>query len=302
MTSTFFAALVTATDASERRADAAPIAELWVEPGADRDLFHGVGGPRLAPRGDWLFEVTAVKRSGFSDGYDLKSPDGREWSAKFPPEAHSEVTASRLHWGIGYHQPPVYLLLRWEADGAVTPNPQLPARFREDKPDLHGLARESDWSYHRNPFVGTVQLKGLLILQAMLGNRDLKDEQNAIYSLTAPREGASRWYVVRDLGQSLGRTSMRGTREGDVEAFARLPFIASVSDGRVRFAQIDSRVSDLYADIRPADVRWLCRRLARLTDAQLADAFRAGGYPDADARRFILRLKQKIVEGLSLKG
>ena len=49
-------------------------------------------------------------------------------------------------------------------------------------------------------------------------------------------------------------------------------------------------------------MRWICGRLQRLSDAQWRDAFRAGGYPPDDAERFIRRLKQKIAEGLALKG
>jgi hypothetical protein len=58
----------------------------------------------------------------------------------------------------------------------------------------------------------------------------------------------------------------------------------------------------LFGDITPADVRWICGRLQRLTDEQWQQAFRAGGYTKADADRFIGRLKQKIAEGMALKG
>jgi hypothetical protein len=57
----------------------------------------------------------------------------------------------------------------------------------------------------------------------------------------------------------------------------------------------------LFADIRPADVRWICERLDTLTDRQWQDAFRAGGIEPRAADRFIRRLKQKIAEGLALE-
>jgi hypothetical protein len=47
-------------------------------------------------------------------------------------------------------------------------------------------------------------------------------------------------------------------------------------------------------------VKWICRRLQALTDAQWQDAFRAGGYAPELANRFIRRMKQKIDEGLAL--
>jgi hypothetical protein len=42
--------------------------------------------------------------------------------------------------------------------------------------------------------------------------------------------------------------------------------------------------------------------MQRLTDAQWHDAFRAGNYSDADAERFIRRLKQKIDDGLARRA
>jgi hypothetical protein len=68
----------------------------------------------------------------------------------------------------------------------------------------------------------------------------------------------------------------------------------------VRF-EYHGRHKALLAHITPADVRWICERLARLTNDQMHDAFRAAGYPTVTADRFIRRLEQKIAEGLQLK-
>jgi hypothetical protein len=279
----------------------AQIAELWVEPRPGRDLYWGVGGKPLAPNPSARYTVIEIKRSGFSKGYDLKDKKGREWSAKFPPEASTEVVASRLHWGIGYHQPPIYYVAEWHADKATSPNPQLPARFREKSPELHGLEAKGDWSFYQNPFVGTVEFSGLLVLQAMLGNSDLKDSNTAIYVLDDVAEHARRWYVVRDLGHTFGRTGIIDAPRNDVEIFEQTPFIRGVANGRVKL-DWRGRYAALFENIRPADVRWICARLAKLTDNQWEDAFRAGGYAPQTAQRFIRRLKQKIAEGLALEG
>ncbi len=45
-----------------------------------------------------------------------KDPDGLEWSAKIGPEAQTEVVVSRILWGLGYHQPPIYYLPSWTVD------------------------------------------------------------------------------------------------------------------------------------------------------------------------------------------
>jgi hypothetical protein len=281
----------------------AQLAQLWHEPRGARDLFWGVGGKALAPDPAAVYKVIEVKRTGFSQGYTLKGPGDREWSAKFPPEAPTEVVASRILWGIGYHQPPIYYVMRWNADDAETPNPQLPARFREKSPKLGDVVLDSEgtWSYYENPFVGSRELKGLLVLQAMLGNSDLKDDNNALYELKTPVEGARVWYVARDLGHTFGRTGVLDAPRGDVEVFEKTPFITGVVNGRVTF-DWRGRHDALFGDITPADVRWICGRLQRLTNEQWQQAFRAGGYTKADADRFIARLKQKIAEGMALKG
>ena len=276
------------------------MAELWSPPEPARNLFWGIGGQRLAPDAHAKYTVIEIKRGGFSRGYTVVDPSKREWSVKFPPEAAPEVVASRLVWGVGYHQPPVYYLAEWQAEKATSPNPQLPARFRERAPDFHGMKSDAQWSYYRNPFVGSRQLNGLLVLHAMLGNSDLKDTQNAIYELQEPVEGARRWYVARDLGQTFGRTGLLDPPRGDVEVFERTGFIKGVDNGFVRF-EYHGRHKALFQQIRPADVRWICERLSALTDQQLQDAFRAGGYPKPIADRFIRRLEQKIAEGLRLK-
>ncbi len=278
----------------------AQLAELWVEPEPGRDLFYGVGGARLAPDAAAPFTVIEIKRSGFSRGYTVKDEKGGEWSAKFPPEASTEVVASRIVWAVGYHQPPIYYVPSWNAHKATSPNPQLPARFREKKPDLHGLAGDGVWSYYQNPFVGTRPMQGLLVLQVLLGNSDLKDQQNAVYNLAEPFEGAKKWYVARDLGQTFGRTGVVDAPRGDIRVYESTPFITAVERGKVRF-DYRGRHRVLFASITPADVRWICERLDRLTDRQWRDAFRAGGYAPQTADRFIRRTKQKIAEGLALK-
>jgi hypothetical protein len=279
----------------------AQIAELWIRPQPGRDLFHGVGAQKLAPDPAVVYTILEIKRSGYSRGYTVKDPAGREWSVKFPPEAATEVAASRILWGVGYHQPPIYYLATWNAEKATSSNPQLPARFREKKPDLYGLdSKEGGWSYYQNPFVGTAPLQGLLVLQAMLGNSDLKSVQNVIYTLERPFEAATTWYVARDLGHTFGRTGVIDAPRGDPETFEQTPFIKGVVNGKVHF-EYRGRHSALFQTITPADVRWICTQLSHLTNQQWQDAFRAGGFAPAIADRFIRRMKQKIDEGLALK-
>jgi hypothetical protein len=44
----------------------------------------------------------------------------------------------------------------------------------------------------------------------------------------------------------------------------------------------------------------MAERLARLSARQWSDAFRAAGYSESDAQRYVVRLRQKVNEGLSV--
>jgi hypothetical protein len=58
---------------------------------------------------------------------------------------------------------------------------------------------------------------------------------------------------------------------------------------------------ELYRGRITADeVRWACNLMARLTDGQWHDAFKAGGYDPAAATRFITAIKARISQGQHL--
>lgn len=278
------------------------MAQFWVEPAdlAQRDLFAGPWGPAHAPDPDAAFTFVARKKQSFfgkfSPGYDVRGPDGIEWSAKQGPEAQAEVTASRLVWALGFHQPPVYFLEKWKLAGGPTEGEQTRARFR---PEIRGLAKVGEWGWQSNPFRATDAHRGLIVMMVMLNNSDLKSAQNAIYDLERPREGARRWYVVRDLGHSFGETGKFRADRNDIVEFETEAFTTGVEDGKVRFNWSGFH-KELLSDLTPADVRWTCERLGRLSDRQWQDAFRAGGYAPELAERYIRRFKQKIAEGLAL--
>ena len=195
--------------------------------------------------------------------------------------AGSAHRSRRLASPLGHRLPPAADLLR-RRSGTPTrrtsPNPQLPARFREKKPDLHGLDAKGPGRTTTTRSSARRELNGLLVLQAMLGNSDLKDEQNAIYT----PEGAVRRRdaLVRRArpGADLRahRRARRAARRHRRCSSRRRSSRAS-SNGHVRF-DYRGRHGVLFENITPADVRWICQQLQALTDAQWQDAFRAGGY------------------------
>lgn len=277
------------------------MAELWVDPGrTPRDLFWGVGGSRLAPKPDAPYTFLSRDDTGFSASYDVKGPDGMEWSAKIGPEAQTEVVVSRILWGLGYHQPPVYYLPKWTLERkGEEPRVESEARFR---PKLESLDRlDGFWKWADNPYTGTRQLRGLLVVLLMLNSTDLKDDNNSLYAVKPPSEGAARWFVVRDVGAALGETGKLFPRRNWLKGFEETGFITAVNGNRVEF-DYDGRHQELLDMLTPADVRYGAQLMQRLTDRQLNDAFRAANYAPADAERFIRRLKQKIADGLAVRA
>ena len=287
--------------------EAASIAELWQEPAAleERDLFHGAGGPQFVPR-DPSYTFVARDTSGWSPGFDVRSSDGVEWSVKLGPEAQSEVVSSRILWAVGFHQPPVYYVARWNLTGQES-GPQPPGRFR---PSVAGREVVGDWSWYENPFIGSRQFGGLIVLNLILNSWDWKTSNNKIYRLSSPVNGVARWFVVRDLGASLGKTTypavlkwfrLRGFGQGtrnDLAGFEEQGFIKRESE--LSAVEFDYRgiYRDVVNSVTPQDVRWACERLSRLSEQQWRDAFRAGGYNPEQTARYVTAIKAKIAQGL----
>lgn len=280
--------------------DPAAMEQLWESPTdlEQRDLFRGVGGSKNAPDPNELYKFKDEKAVGTQPGYDVEDSKGREWSVKLGLEARPEVAVSRLLGAIGYHQPSVYYLPQWTLVRDGKRIPQTGARFRLD--DTKNLG---EWSWRKNPYLHTRQLAGLFVFQVMVNNWDVKSQQNALYQMKdkdgpGPRER----YMVKDLGASLGRTAWPvGGTKADPEGFEEEPFIERVEGNRVRFAYQGAWLEPwLTRSINPADVRWTAELLARLTPKQWSDAFRAAGFGEAEANRYIRRLQQKVAEGRSL--
>jgi hypothetical protein len=274
------------------------LAQLWVDPGGKpRDMFWGAGGEKYAPPKDANYTFEGRDDLGFSVSYDVKSPDGMEWSAKIGPEAQTEVVLSRVLWGLGYHQPPLYYLPSWALvteSGDVKKESE--ARFR---PKLDNIERLDEyWAWEENPFIGTRPFNGLLVVLLMFNSTDLKDDNNSIYEVKKPIAGApdvKKWFLVRDLGAALGETGKLYPRRNWIEGFERQGFLKGVEDGRIRF-DFTGRHQQLLEIVRPADLRWAAARLEGLTEKQWHDAFRAANYTDAVRDRYLRKIREKIEE------
>lgn len=274
-------------------------AQLWVDPGrTPRNLEAGVGGTHRRPARDARYEVVEKDTGGFSITYRVRDARGGEWNVKIGPEAQPEVVASRILWGLGYHQVPSYFVERWVAVEDGREQTLGGARFRPRDMPFEG---DGPWSWQSNPFVGTREYNGLLSLLMILNSTDLKNDNNEIYTLENPGRGRPpRWYVVKDLGASLGETGRVDPRRGFLEGFEREPFLRGVEEGFVRFA-FRGRHQELVQRIPLADLQWTCRRVLALTDRQWRDAFGAANYDAETTARYVARIRAKAEEGLALR-
>jgi hypothetical protein len=286
---------------------AVDIAQLWIDPVdlESRDLYHGPGGAALAPDPAARFALVARDTQGYSPGYDVRDIRGVQWSVKVGIEAQPEVAVSRALWAIGYHQPPTYLLTDWTIDGVKAPAGA--ARFRRDSEDQKVV---DEWSWYENPFVGTRAFKGLVVANVLFNNWDWKTSNNKIYSVGDGDGATARRYVVRDLGASLGKTSFpsflrltpfrlsQGSRN-DIEDFEQQGFIKG-RDGQRVTLDYGGTNTPLLDALTVSDVAWTCALLARISDRQWHDAFRAAGYTSDYHTRYTAKVKAKISEGLAL--
>jgi hypothetical protein len=289
--------MLPAAEASGPRID-----ELWEAPEDPQaqDLFFGPWGPERAPHPDAVYTFLKPKHGGANPGMSVRDPDGRRWRVKQPPtdgrgaEGPIEVVVSRVLSAAGYHQPPVYFLPAFTLvrDGATLRT--VGGRFRLDDPSLDDAG---EWSWQRNPFVGTRPYQGLLVILLLFNSSDLKNSNNTLYELSRP---PWRWFVVRDLGTALGDTGRMAPHRGDPERFARHGFIRGVRDGYVEFEYHGWHQELVRNRLTVSDVRWASARLAALTAAQWRDAFRAGGYDAPTAARFIQAIQARIHQGLAL--
>jgi len=270
--------------------------EFWQPPVdiSSGDLRYGPWGAANAPNPDDTYTFVRKKRQGTNPGLTARDSRGREWHVKQGVEAQPEVVLSHVLAAVGYHQPPVYYLPSFTLVDESGRHQVTGGRFRLDAP---GLKDVGSWSWDENPFIGTRPYQGLLVMLVMFNSADLKNVNNTIYQVDQ-RDESQQWFVVRDLGSSLGETGRFNPKENRLDVFERHGFVAGVRDGFVEFDYHAIHGNLVRGHIRPEDVRWASEQLMMLTAQQWQDAFTAAGYSNDVSNRFIRRLHEKIDMGL----
>lgn len=296
------------------------VGSLWRDRGdvAALDVVNGPGGKEHQPAGKFTF--VKEDKTGTSPKFEVVDEQGVQWKVKLGEETKSETAATRLVWAAGYFTDEDYYLPEIRvhkmprlnrgrefvsADGVVHS-----ARLERK---LKGQKKTGNWSWFKNPFVGTKELDGLRIMMALINSWDLKEVNNAIYQ----EKGAGTRYVVSDLGASFGKTGNVITRsKSNPEDFTETKFVQKVTRDHVDF-HMSSRpfvlsvfdvpnyarrthMQEIAKDIPIAHARWLGKLLAGLSDEQLRDCFRAAGYSPEQAEENAAEVKERIKELNSL--
>ncbi|HEY9404296.1 MAG TPA: hypothetical protein VIQ24_16685 [Pyrinomonadaceae bacterium] len=275
---------------------------LWQEPRdiSSRDLFLGPGGARMRPN---VRRLTFIKeeKGGWSKKYRVRDASGRVWVAKVGKEAQSETASTRLLWAAGYMTEITYLVPRVNIPGKGTfENVRFEARPAN-------IEREGAWKWEENPFVGTRELQGLKVLMVLLNNWDTKDENNVLLAVPAQQGGTELRYAISDLGATLGDTGKwpllwRFTRSrNDPKGFRGDKLIDEIKDdGRVDF-EFSGKKRGMFNDITVEQAQWIGHLLSRLSDRQIADAFRAANYNRVEVRSLARSVRARINELASLR-
>jgi hypothetical protein len=265
---------------------------LWRDPGpiAQRDLFWGSGSAERAPKPPFRFVKENTK--GTSPKVVVTDANGSEWSVKFGSEAHSEVAAGRLLWAFGYPVQEMYYVHEGtiagvrdleRADDVIKGDGTFwEARFERRDPKM---VEGKGWPLSGNPFDGTKEMSGLLLLFALINNWDTDLAKNqAIYTVTTDA-GSEQWYVADDIGASFGRFEERSPIKWNVAEYRKDKLIARVEGDAI---VLNYRAYGTPPTRVPME--------SQLTEAQVRKAFEAAGTPAEQIGGFTTVFMQKLEE------
>ena len=274
------------------------------------DLFNGPGGSEGAPDLTGKFTYVAADNKGTQKKIYVKDDKDREWTVKFGPEARPETVATRIVWAAGYHTDEDYFVERVHIEGMPGGGDAMKVRFKRRHTGYKDVGL---WTWDKNPFVGTRELDGLKVLMVLLNNWDLKVINNIVVrpSKKTGEDTDERIYYVEDLGATFGKTGSlahdlhvpgdppAGSKDKPSE-YAGQTFIDGVKDGTVRF-HYKGKDSPAVKGIPVENAKWMGNMLGRLSEKQLSEAFRAGGYSESEISTLVHATQGRIKELQDLK-
>lgn len=295
---------------------------IWEDPGdiSAKDLFAGPGGEKNRPESP--FKFLKEDKHGNNSKIDVEDSHGEKWRGKLGIEAQPETVASRLLWAVGFFTNENYFYPELTVQGLPThlhrgqghvispghiEGVRLQRHAREEK-------KSASWNWQHNRFTGTREFNGLRVMMALIGNWDLKDENNAI----AATRKQEQW-LVTDVGTAFGSQGMHikeAAAKNNLKAYQHDRFIKKITPEYVDF-NLPQRPPLIYVFVLPTLVHQLCMRsvgnhvprkdakwvgslLAQLSERQIQDAFRAGGYTPDQVAAYSKAVQSRIAQLNSL--
>jgi len=278
---------------------------LWMPPGdvSSFDFQYGVGGKENQPEPPFRF--VNEDSSGSNPKINVIDARGTKWNVKWGYEARPSTFCTRLARACGYVAVPEYFLARGRIDGVhgldraasyvASDGSFVDARFqlRTESPKF---LKDYGWTWTDNPFVGTHELHGLMLLTVLVSDVDAKDANLGIFE--ADDDAERRYlYAVIDWGQSLGEWGYLLTKSfDDCKAFAAqsLNFVKGVEKDRVLLNFTGKHRKELTEEITVSDVQWLMQYLGKITDGQLRSGLAASGMTPEETNCYAQALEQRI--------
>ena len=277
------------------------------------NLFYGVGGKEDAPSPNAKYKFKKEDMNGTSPKFDVEDDKGIKWRVKLGQEPRAETAATRLLFAAGYFVDEDYYVDELRVEGL--PTLKRGQSYVTDDGIVHGARLErrvkevkklGRWDWFKNPFVGTKEFNGLRIMMALVNNWDLKTINNSIYEVNDEAE-----YVVSDVGATFGKTGNPLHRSKSVlKDFEDSKFIDKVTNDFVDFVMHSrppllaavnipnyekrTHMQDVTKHIPRADAKWLGERLSQLTEEQIRDCFRAGGYTQEEVEGYSTIIQNRI--------
>jgi hypothetical protein len=298
---------------------------IWQDPGdiSSRNLYFAQGSEARAPKGD--FKIIEAKKNGHQVNLILIDEQEEKWFAKVGQEAQSETVATHLLWSVGYFTDETYFVPELSISNinqALQQYDSLESEYfnknnhlidvRMEREDQHAVAWE--WNWFENPFVGTREFNGLRAMMALINNWDLKNSNNKI---SFDEKSNRYYYAVHDIGACFGKTGGLGSRTvGEPKDYAEAIFLKNYDADYVdlimdskppailainpSYWEKRTKMSKITRQIPRADARWIGELLGKLSEEQLADAFRAANYSPEEIRQYTeaLRFRITLLEAL----
>jgi hypothetical protein len=300
-------ALAVQTKSKKKEQPGTPV--LWREPTdiSTRDLFLGPGGEESKPDLSQVIWDKQETDEGYSVKWRVRDASGKFWVVKLGNEAQPETVAVRLVWAVGYVTEVNYLVPCVQIVNAPKTKKKVErcegkgyanVRF-EARPE--SVKRLNAWNWRDNPFAGTKELQGLVVLLGLLNDWDLKDVNNKVLFVPGGEGGEDELrYIVSDLGATFGKTGNFVTHSrNEPENFVKSGFVQKVDGGKVKF-DYHGKNGGLFDDITVEQAKWIGDLLAQLSEQQIADAFRAANYPPQESAMLTAAVRARIAELTSL--